>query len=269
MTEPMAERMTAADDTEIPATHVGKLAPNVYCRAWNPKRGKYCKARAGTGTQHPGVGRCRHHDGGGDTKLTHGLRSRYLVNAPRIAALLEEYQRDPDPLNVLGELALARALLHDWVDRYEQFTAALIAWHDTWEGKYVPLTAAEKTALLESLDEYEQLLRADAEPTERQVGQLALARAAVTFLATPQTPKPRSVLDVADAVRHVDVISKVIHRVEQARAANAVSRPELLRILNEMARTTHVVLTSGLADQELAAALYTRITDGWIGAVPV
>ncbi|HVX39599.1 MAG TPA: hypothetical protein VHB25_08500 [Gemmatimonadaceae bacterium] len=254
-------------DRAVPSEFVGKLEANFYCRAWNAKRKKYCRQRAGQKTEHVGVGRCKHHDGGGDQKLQHGLSSRYIVRSPRIGALLEDYKRDVDPLNVLDDLALARALVHDFVERYDTFAAALIAWHDTWEGKYLPISNAEKTALLETIDEYEQLLRERDDPTERQLGQLELARAAIAFLATPQQPKPRTILDVSDAVRHVDVISKVIHRVEQARASNAVSRPELLRILNEMARTTHVVLTSGLADQELAATLYNRITDGWLGAV--
>jgi hypothetical protein len=47
----------------MPTSYVGKLASNYYCRGWNAKRRKYCTSRAGLGTQHAGVGRCKMHGG--------------------------------------------------------------------------------------------------------------------------------------------------------------------------------------------------------------
>src|SRR5581483_10145012 len=141
--------------------------------------------------------------------LTHGQRRRYGgMNAPRIRELVEQFAADEQPWDVRPELDVARALFRDWIERYDEFTAALAAWYDTWEGKYIPLGAENKRALLDVLEEYEAILR-ESDPTETQETQLARARAAVDFLASPQAPKPRVVLDVSDAIKHVDVISKV------------------------------------------------------------
>lgn len=248
--------IAVVDAKQIPETFVGKLEPNYYCRAWNAKRAKYCRSRAGWGTDHQGMGRCRIHDGGGSDKLQHGLHRRYVrLEGTSLGEHFAAHLADTDPYNVLHDLAIARTLMEDWVVRYQEYTAALVAWHDTWEGKYTPLGPENKKALLDVLDEYEANLR-ELEPTELQEQQLARARAAVDFLATPQTAKPRQVLDVSDAIRHADVLSKIIHRVEQARSANAVSRPELLRIMSEMGR----VVQAHVADP----VTLQRISDGWL-----
>jgi hypothetical protein len=65
-------------DKTIPTQFVGKLEPNYYCRGWNAKREKYCRHRAGHGTDHNGVGRCSFHGGNIDNadKLKHGQSRR-------------------------------------------------------------------------------------------------------------------------------------------------------------------------------------------------
>lgn len=224
---------TGHDGRDVPTEHIGTIAPNHWCRAWNSKRAKYCRQRAGFGTDHVGSGRCKHH--GGSSRVTHGQYRRYDLSAsPRLNELIEQYQNDPEPLNVMSELAAARALMHDWLDRYALFLAALTAWHDTWEGRYIPLSEDEKAALTRSLDEYEALLTEGSEsgePTEEQLGQLALSRSAIAFLTTEQQPKPRQILDASDAMRHVDTISKVITRAETIRAQGTVSIDRLRMFL--------------------------------------
>ena len=105
-------------DREVPATYVGPLEPKYYCLAWNRKRLKYCRSRAGARTGHVGVGRCWVHDGGGETRVKHGLLRRpYQLRTPRLSELIEIHAADPAPLDLSTELALARALLQDWLDR--------------------------------------------------------------------------------------------------------------------------------------------------------
>lgn len=103
------------DDRHVPTTHEGKLEPNYYCRAWNAKRQKYCKNRAGAGTNHPGEGRCKHH--GGTSPIRHGRYSK--ITRPRIKELLDQYDNDPTPLDLLPEVKLLRALLTDFVERLD------------------------------------------------------------------------------------------------------------------------------------------------------
>lgn len=249
--------VVASTDRTIPDMFQGKLEPNYYCRGWNSKRSKYCRSRAGQGTSHKGIGRCFLHGGqkiDGDARVKGARYS--TVNAERIGALITSHLQDEDPLNVLPEIAAARALFQDFVERYEELTAALTAWHDTWDGRRIPIALSEKAALLALIDEHELLLKERDDPTDRQAEQLELARAAVAFLATEQAPKPRKIVDISDAVGHLDVISKMVARVEQARATNAISRPELLRVMTEMGR----VVQAHVTDPDIL----NRIRDGWL-----
>lgn len=109
--------VVAGDDRSIPSTFVGKLDPNYYCLGWNEKRKKYCRQRAGFGTSHPGVGRCKVHGGvqENDKRVRTG-RYRY-ASTTKIQQLMQQHADDPDPLNVLEDLAVLRAALELLIDK--------------------------------------------------------------------------------------------------------------------------------------------------------
>lgn len=168
--------------------YIGPLEPNWFCRAWNTKRQKYCKARAGAKTDHPGVGRCTNHGGASHSvSTTHGRYSR--VQRVKLRDLIEELENDPDPLDLFPELATARALFIDWVDRYDEFTKALLLWYEDQENG-----------------------------------------------------GPRKILDIADGYRLLDNIRRVVATIEKISAENAISRPELLRVMTEMGRVVESVV---------------------------
>lgn len=96
-----------------PVEYEGQLQPNYYCRGWNAKRQKYCKNRAGLKTDHLGVGRCAFHAGNTPTK--HGRYSTILTL--RVSELIAQHGADENPLDVHPELATARALLQDFIER--------------------------------------------------------------------------------------------------------------------------------------------------------
>jgi hypothetical protein len=115
---PARPKPTDTSDKSFPRAddgYGGQLPPNYYCRAWNAKRQKYCKQRAGHKTDHPGAGRCHVH--GGNNRVTHGQKRRYEVAPIRVRELMEVHAEAPNPLDLLPELALARALLQDFVER--------------------------------------------------------------------------------------------------------------------------------------------------------
>lgn len=149
------------------------------------RSGAPCGNIAGLRTPHPGQGKCYLH--GGSTPIRHGLTSK--IKHDRIAELQDEYLRAPDPLNIFGELALLRALAHDFIERHREITEALLAWH-----------------------------------------------------ASAENPRPKHLLDIADASRLVEAVTRVVERIEKVRAANAVSRLELNRIVEEMGRIVNQVL---------------------------
>lgn len=97
------------------------------CGAKN-RSGGTCLQPAGWGTDHAGMGRCRFH--GGATPVKHGRYS--TVKRDAIRELIERHEDDPDPLNILPELAAARALFQDYVERYDEWRDALVAWHESF-----------------------------------------------------------------------------------------------------------------------------------------
>ena len=242
------------DDRFIPKENVGKLESNYYCRGWNAKRLKYCGRRAGTGTAHPGTGRCLHHGGqkrGVDARITSGRRS--IQGIARIRKLVDVHLADPNPFDVSRTLAMAKALMDDFIERYYELLPALMAWYDA----LAPLPEDQRLALKGALDELENLYGDAAEVTDAQREQLSNARAAVAHLGEPAPEKPRKMLDISDAVRHADTISKIIHRVNLHHAQNAVSYARLSSFLFELSRE----LDGLVPDREQLQKINDRIMD--------
>lgn len=107
----------------IPPTYVGHpIAPNHFCRAW-ARSGKYCPQVAGAGTDHKGVGRCKHH--GGATPVKHGLRSMYLVRSERMAERIRRMEDDPTLADMRNELVILCALLDETLSRPKPDRAAV------------------------------------------------------------------------------------------------------------------------------------------------
>ncbi|WP_240738103.1 HGGxSTG domain-containing protein [Deinococcus fonticola] len=99
------------------------------CGAKN-RSGKPCARPAGWGTDHPGEGRCKLHGGVGQKT---SLRYAEINASPRLRQLIDDAIIDDDPMNLLPELALLRALVQDYVERYDAMTAALLAWHESYQ----------------------------------------------------------------------------------------------------------------------------------------
>lgn len=163
----------------------------------------YCKREAGWGTGHFGQGRCKQH--GGATPIKSGRYS--LVQRDELRELIERHMDDPDPLNMLPELATARSLFEEYVNRYEELVEALLAWN------------AEEIA-------------------ER--GQYA---------------RPQRIPELASVTSLVSEITKIAKRIEDVRSQNAISRPELFRVVSEMMRCVRARV-----DEET----YEKINDDWL-----
>lgn len=99
-----------------------------YCGAHGRQRGAPCKRPAGWGTDHVGQGRCKLH--GGCSPIRSGRYS--TIERDNIAKLIAQFEADPNPLDMRPELAAMRALFVDYIQRYDEFADALLAWHDSW-----------------------------------------------------------------------------------------------------------------------------------------
>ena len=162
-----------------------------------------CTRPAGWGTDHAGEGRCKLHGGG--TPITHGRYS--TVKRERIRELIEQYEADPNPLDMGGELAACRALFQDFIERYDEYRMALVAWHASYDGDR-------------------------------------------------PTSKPRQILDIADAHKILAEITRIVKRIEDVKAANAISRADFYRVMTEMGRVVDRAVLDG--------DVRKKIHDGWM-----
>ena len=162
----------------IPETHVGKISPNYYCRGWNQKRGKYCSARAGRSTDHVGVGRCKFHDG---RAITHGATStktRYGLLTDALGDFYEALEGEDveTSLNVLPEIAAARALLLEYIEDYAQHEERFRTWSTAWGIHHeeapprVPFLSL--TELYKMLDSISKMV--DREKKDRRAGAVGI-----------------------------------------------------------------------------------------------
>lgn len=221
--------MTPMRSADAPTPHALTPTCGATTRAGTP-----CAHAAGERTDHPGQGRCWLH--GGATPIRHGRYSK--IRRTRLGELIAHHEDDPNPLDMLPELAAARALFQDFVERYEENRAALIAWHESYRASAVPLAAEKVLALRAVLAEYEELGQGGDGLTETQLADLALARSCVDRLAAGAevAGKPTRVLDLSDAYRIVSEITKIVERLEQKRAGGeGVSVDQLGRLFVAMA----------------------------------
>lgn len=227
--------------TEIPAA----------CGAKIRNKDAHCGLMAGFKTDHVGRGRCWLH--GGLTPSKHGRYS--LIKSERLQAILQEVEQDPDPLNLIPEVHTLRMLTIDYINRYDEYTEALLAWHASWTLKYLP-TERVLFAIQRILTEWEIVVHEDNVPTPQQYEMIQDVKAFLLAAAGPDQGRPRQVLDLAEAKSILAETGKMVERIEKIRAANAVSRPELNRIYQEMWRAVDALIADDATKQ--------RIRDQWL-----
>jgi hypothetical protein len=74
-----------------------------------------------------GTARCTLHGALGGAPIKTGRYSK--VKHKRLGTLIERHGEDENPLDLLPDLALLRALTEDYINRYDDITEALLAWH--------------------------------------------------------------------------------------------------------------------------------------------
>lgn len=108
-----------------------KTEPHVACGAKLKGNRGACTKPAGWRTDHPGQGRCYFH--GGATPIKHGRYS--AIQREDLRERIAKFEADPDPLNLEPEVALLRAFVEDFVDRWDRIygpDGALLAWHESF-----------------------------------------------------------------------------------------------------------------------------------------
>lgn len=201
------------------------------CGASN-RQGNPCGNAAGFKTDHPGEGRCHLH--GGKSPVKHGRYAR--IKRPRIRELIEEYRADPDPLNVLPEVELLRALITDFVERYDENSEALIRWSRTFDREYQ--AAREVAALMERDPD-------DVDPL------------------SIRPSKPDKVIDILSVATFIGQISSIVDRIRKARETQTFSMATIDKLWE--AQSAHLMQASQevIDDPALRESLLTAVAYRW------
>ncbi len=187
---------------KLPASLPSKMNPHAKrCTAHTKATGDRCRNMAVTGRTV-----CRLHGGKAGRPPTHGLYA--LEHQTKLAELHKDLMKLEDPLDLRPELGMLRALVQDWIDRYDQTREALLLWSQSFEN-----------------------------------------------------PRPITIHDVSEGWKILEAISRVVERIEKARSQNAISRPDLVRVMQEMGR----VVERHVRDPETLE----RIRDGWLNNIRV
>lgn len=210
------------------------------------RSGGVCKKQAGWGTDHLGEGRCRLH--GGATPIKHGRYS--TITRPRVRELLDQYENDPEPLNLLPEVKLLRALLTDFVERYDEITDATLAWHNSWGEEYRKAVATWREKMLRRLESGGWQ---DIEPDD---------------LPDPPDPldymnKPRQMLDITAAAGLVDKVGAMVDRIEKHRKEGAITLDTLNRVLEQLGVEVVHAAQEVIQDAATRAALLNAVERRW------
>jgi hypothetical protein len=216
------------------------------CGATN-RHGKACQHPAGWGTNHPGEGRCKNH--GGSTQIAHGRYSS--INRPRIRDLLERHQADPDPLNLLPELALLRALIGDFIERYDAQTEALIAWHASFGPAFDEQVKKWREELAQWVEECEsQGYESASDPPKPPDPALFLS-------------KPRQVVDILTVGQFIGQIGTLADRIHKLRSEGSITLATLDRTLEQLGAEVVNAAQEVIRDTATRSALLTAIERRW------
>lgn len=251
----MAAERPAGNEIVSVCPHCGTADPTdggKYCGAHTRQAGSHphCRLVAGFKTNHVGAGRCNLH--GGSSLVWSGRYSR--IKRPRLRELIAEFEDDPDPLNIIPDLNAGRALFVDFIERYDGWLEALLEWHASWQLSKRPLPSDLTQAFTNVVDEWEQQLAvADEEPTTKQKDDVTAARQFIDYVkGIDPSVRPRQVLDISAAVSHLDTITKMVERVEKIRAANAISRVDFFRLMNQMGTAVQKYVTDAETLRKIA-----------------
>lgn len=123
------------------------------------KPGRYCQLRAGYKTPHVGEGRCFLH--GGLTPIKSGRYS--LITHQRLRHLMDRLAEDrQNVMDLEPEVNLMRAMVVDYVNRYDDFVDELHEWVTTYQrttGKGKPPPRLEVLSLHDAKDLVEGVSR--------------------------------------------------------------------------------------------------------------
>lgn len=222
--------------------------PHALCGA-KTRSGKPCKHEAGKRTDHPGQGKCWLH--GGATPIRHGRYS--TVKRPRIRELLDQFENDPAPLDMLPEVTLLRALILDFIERWDEYADLTARWHALYSTAYAEALSDWREKVTDMLDDggWRDVEVTDLppvpDPLDYEIG------------------KPRQTLDITAAAGLVDKVGAMIDRIEKQKREGAITLETLDRVLEQLGMEVVHALSEEVSDGPTRTKVLAAIERRWNG----
>jgi hypothetical protein len=217
--------------------------PLIHCGA--DANGSPCRNKKGFRTDHLGNGKCFKH--GGLTPIKSGRYSS--IERPRLKELIEKFEADEAPLDLLPELALLRALVLDFIERYDLFAEALLAWHASFSDGYLAEVEIYRTKLAHYLD------------TGRYDGDMP---------PDPPDPtgwekKPRQILDIISVGKFIGDIAGITEKVNKRidEKKNLINLSTMQHVFNQLGTEVFLAAEKAIHDPISRTAFLDIVDERW------
>jgi hypothetical protein len=221
--------------------------PKEKCGAWGRRGQMPCRHPAGFRTAHSGSGRCYLH--GGNAPVKHGRYAK--VQNQAIKDLLDDLEDDDDPMNLLPEVQLLRALVINYVNNYEAYIVALEAWQRSFD-----------KAFIGQWQDWWETLRADIlEQENREMrDKLLLAMPdPMSFLPS----KPLNLPDIMQVGGFLVQIGGLVEKIKKLKSTDTFSMQTIDRLWASMAG--HLTQAAGevIKDDATRETFLTTVESKW------
>jgi len=221
--------------------------PKEKCGAWGRHAQQPCRNPAGFKTAHVGQGHCHLH--GGNAPVKHGRYAKIQNQA--VKDLLDELEDDEDPMNLLPEVQLLRALVINYVNEYEKYMAALEAWQRSFDKAFQSKYMA-----------WWDTLRADIlETGDREIKESLLAQMPDPMSYFPS--RPLNLPDILQVGNFLVRIGSLVEQIKKLKSTDTFSMATIDRLWHSMAG--HLTQAAGevIKDDSVRETFLTAVESKW------
>lgn len=220
--------------------------PEQICGTIGRRNGEPCRHPAGFRTDHPGTGRCWLH--GGRSLARTGRYS--AVERPRVQELLHDFHQDPDPMNLMPEALLLRALLLDFIERFDDQDRALMRWNLSFE-----------KAFQSEWSDWWRDMKADAIEREDDLSSEILEQMPDPMDFLPS--KPLRMADITEVGSLIDKVGGMIERIRKARSTDTFSMATVDALWTVMSAHLTQAMLEVIENDGLRQRLHTAVEEKW------
>lgn len=237
---------------EVPAAPEPYGSPPL-CGAKLRGKDATCRNTAGKNTDHVGTGKCWLH--GGKTPIKHG-RYSLITSRPRLSQLMQALGAEANPLDLMPDLLILRALVYEYIERHGALEDALLAWHASYITGYQEAVKLWREQLAQWAEEQDHGPQTEPPP-----------------IPIPQAfeSKPKQLPDILSVGTFIDKIGVMVERIQKKEAEQKVTLTDLNRVLDQLGVEVVMALQEVIPDDpdetrtppELRAEIVAAVERRW------